>query len=195
MPTYPKSHVARALGFVALASASLLTSVVHAQSAVDVAPPVYPPPSARWKVFAAGIGTTAVTYGAAVGASYLFPDAPGTGYFRAPIVGPWLALGHSGCAADDPNCSTVITVVRTVLTIVDGIAQAGGLAVAMEGLFMPTQESTPGRRPPPPSAPSPTREPPGASPPTQDAPKNLFFVPTPMTVGTRGIGLGVVGRF
>src|SRR4051812_34601263 len=69
----------------------------------DLAPPEYPPPSARWGVVAAGLGTTAVAYGAALGASYIYPDVPGTNQLRIPIAGPWLAIAHNGCPADEPD--------------------------------------------------------------------------------------------
>ena len=127
-------------------------------SAPDVAPPEYPPPSARWGVVAAGLGTTAVAYGAALGASYIYPDVPGTNDLRIPIAGPWLAIAHNGCPADEPDCSKTIVVLRSIVSALDGIAQAGGLAIALEGLFMPTEirsyappPATPRAAPPPPS--------------------------------------------
>jgi hypothetical protein len=184
-------------------AAALLGSVAHAQSAPAAAPttdfeePEYPPPSARWKVVVAGLGTTAAFYGAAVGSSYIFTDTPGINQMRVPVVGPWLAIGNGGCPAGD-DCSTALAVVRIVLTALDGAAQAGGLAVALEGMFMPTQEWIAPRAPA--GAPAAPGAPPApAAPPTTPSPsngdKNLFLLPTPMTVGSGGIGVGVVGRF
>jgi len=161
-------------------------------SAPDVAPPEYPPPSARWGVVAAGLGTTAVAYGAALGASYIYPDVPGTNDLRIPIAGPWLAIAHNGCPADEPDCSKTIVVLRSIVSALDGIAQAGGLAIALEGLFMPTEIRS---YAPPPATPRAAPPPPSAPPSPSQGEKNLFFLPTPMNMGERGIGVGVVGRF
>jgi hypothetical protein len=121
-----------------------------------------------------------------LGASYAFPDVPGMKDMRIPVVGPWIAVGHSSCGTD-PDCSNVLVVVRTILMALDGAAQAGSLAVMFEGLFMPTQEA-------PALPPSETpRAPPPAKPAPGGSEKNLFFVPGPMTAGS--IGIGVVGRF
>jgi hypothetical protein len=110
-------------------------------------PNAYPPPSARWGLAAVGVGAFAVWYGGAVGFSYIWPDAPGAEHLRTPLVGPWLALGETGCADDDPDCSTFVVVLRAILTTIDGVAQAGGVAAVGEALFMPTVE--PGPTPPP----------------------------------------------
>ena len=101
--------------------------------------PAYPPPYARWAVIGVGLGTTAVAYGAAMGMSYGFPDAPGAHDLRTPIIGPWMAIAHNGCAADEPDCSRVWVVMRTIGTAIGGLAQAGGILVAIEGILMPTQ--------------------------------------------------------
>ncbi|HKQ69003.1 MAG TPA: hypothetical protein VJT73_06680 [Polyangiaceae bacterium] len=158
--------------------------------------PLYPPPSTRWKMFGVGIGTTVAFYGAAVGLSVLYPDEPGFQDLRIPIVGPWMAVANNGCPADEPDCSEVFVVMRTLFGVLDGVAQAGGLAIAAEGLFMPTQVQAPLPNAPSftPKAPSPSTPPP-STPTPSGSDKNLFLLPTPMTVGARGIGLGVVGRF
>jgi hypothetical protein len=183
------------LALASLGSAARAQTPPAATPVVDFEEPEYPPPSARWKVVAAGLGTTAVFYGAALGSSYIFTDTLGVNQLRTPIVGPWLAIGKGGCA-DGDDCSTALAVIRVVLTALDGAAQAGGLAIALEGMFMPTQEWAPPARapsgaPPTPKSPAPTT--PSPSPSNSD--KNLFFLPTPMTVGSGGIGVGIVGRF
>jgi hypothetical protein len=166
------------------------------------APPAYPPPSARWGVIGAGIATSAIFYGAAAGMSYAFPDAPGAQDLRTPIIGPWKAIANNGCAADEPDCSNVWLVMRSVATAIGGIAQAGGILVALEGVFMPTQyapdSAAPTGAPKKKSNdPVPEGEPPPPKP--EDGPKpgdkNLFWMPTPMALGERGVGLGVLGRF
>jgi hypothetical protein len=189
---------------VALALAFFSSSTAWAQNAPAAAPaveyeaPEYPPPSTRWKVVTAGLGTTATFYGAAVAASYIFPESvtPGTSQLRIPVVGPWLAIGKGGCAPGD-DCSTVLAVMRIILTSIDGAAQAGGLAVAVEGIFMPTQEVAPGapRAPSPAPSPGPSTPSPNPSPSPSNGDKNLFWIPTPMAVGSAGVGIGVVGRF
>lgn len=144
---------------------------------------------------AVGLGATAFFYGAAAGVSYAFPDAPGARDLRLPVVGPWLAIAHNGCPADEPDCSPLMVIVRTVLSALDGAAQAGGLAVVMESVFMPTQVSSPASSETAPAAPRPSPTPPPSPEQKPGENKNLFFLPTPMTLGVRGIGVGVVGRF
>ena len=50
-----------------------------------------------------------------------------------------MALSHSGCG-NVSDCSQVIVVIRAIATTIDAIGQASGLAIAAEGLFLPTQE-------------------------------------------------------
>ena len=159
----------------------------------DLAPPEYPPPSARWGVVAAGLGTTAVAYGAALGASYIYPDVPGTNQLRIPVAGPWLAIAHNGCPARRTGLQQNYR--RAALDRERArrdCAQAGGLRDRSRGsvhadrdseLRAPSCDSE--RRLPP--------QPPPSSP--SQGEKNLFFIPTPMNMGERGIGVGVVGRF
>jgi hypothetical protein len=99
----------------------------------------YPPPSARTNLLIAGAATTAAWYGLALGSSYLWPDTVGANDLRIPVAGPWIALGHSGCG-NVADCSKVIVVLRAIATTIDAIGQAGGVAIAAEGLFLPTQE-------------------------------------------------------
>jgi hypothetical protein len=187
-----------ALVVVMVATASRARAEPPAQvEASDSGPPEYPPPSTRWKVAGVGLGAAAAFYGAAAGLSYVYPDEPGMKDLRSPIVGPWIGISHNGCSASEPDCSTVLVAIRSVLMALDGVAQVGSLAVVLEGIFMPTQQvaSTPRTEPRrAPSNPAPTTPPPSTPNPGRGD-KNLFFVPAPMTVGLRGIGLGVVGRF
>ena len=152
--------------------------------------PAYPPPGARWAVIGVGLATTAFFYGAAAGMSYAFPDAPGAKDLRTPIVGPWMAIANNGCPPGE-ECSRVWIVMRSVATAIGGIAQAGGLLVAIEGIFMPTQYAPEASAPRVPKAPSE----PAPSPETPKPGEKLFWIPTPMAVGTAGVGVGVVGRF
>ncbi len=99
----------------------------------------YPPPSARTNLLIAGAATTAAWYGLALGSSYIWPDTVGANDLRIPVAGPWIALGHSGCG-NVSDCSKVIVVIRAIATALDAIGQASGVAIAAEGLFLPTQE-------------------------------------------------------
>jgi len=189
------------LSVLASAAGLLVSSFALAQEELEAELPeiTYPPPGARVAVTLAGLSTTALSYGAALGMSFIYPDSPGAHDLRVPVVGPWIALAHNGCASGEPDCNDLVVILRAVLTAIDGVVQAGGLAIAVEGLLMPTQQ------PPPPSPPRPPAErptgpmrvrpkaPPPAAPP--GAPKDLFLLPTPMTVGMRGVGVGIVGRF
>lgn len=138
-------------------------------------PGEYPRGATQPKLILAGAATTAAWYGAAVGFSYLWPDAPGAEDLRIPVAGPWMALGDTGCADDNPNCSTFTVVLRAVLTAIDGVGQAGGLAVVIEGLFLPTAPDVPVRD---------TRKPPA-----------LRLRPVPVAIGKDTLGFGVVGQF
>ena len=183
------------LALVAVTTTAAFASTARAQSTATAAPtvepeiPDYPPPSTRWKVAGVGLVAAGVFYGAGAGLSYLYPDVPGMTDLRKPVIGPWQGIVHGGCGSD-LDCSTVLVVVRGVLMALDGAAQAGSLAVMLEGLFMPTQEP-PARPAGEPDAPIP--------PPKKPAPggddKNLFFLPMPLTVGQGGVGVGIVGRF
>jgi hypothetical protein len=179
---------------ILMASASLVafSPKAHAEppageTDVDVEAPDYPPPSTRWKVAGVGLLAGAAFYGMGVGVSYLYPDVPGTKDLRTPVVGPWIALSHNGCGSD-LDCTNVLVAARAVLMVLGGAAQAGSIGVVLEGLFMPTQE--------PPAAPALPRAPaPAPRKPAPGGEKNLFFIPTPMTIGAGGVGLGVVGTF
>jgi hypothetical protein len=134
------------------------------------------------------LASGAVFYGIGAGLSFAYPDVPGMKDLRIPVAGPFIGAAHSNCGTD-PDCSDVLAIFRTVLMVLDGAAQAGSVAVILEGLFMPTQEA--------PAVPA--TEAPRAPPPAKPAPggseKNLFFVPGPATVGGGGVGLTIIGRF
>ena len=108
----------------------------------------YPPSDVRWKLVGGGVAFTGVMWGASYLAASQWPDAsPGIGALKVPVVGPWVALFQNECPASDPSCGAILYV-RAILEIVDGLAQAGGLAVAAEGLFITTESSKPERRRP-----------------------------------------------
>ncbi len=153
-----------------------------------------PPPSARWKLVLGGVATTAGFYAIAQPFSYAWPDVPGGTDLRIPVVGPWMAIADSGCAADNPGCSKVWMVTRAVLTAIDGLGQAGGLAIAFEGIFLPTstRPEQPSTSPGIPQRRS-TDQPPERNKPAE--PEKIFLAPSPMAVGQAGVGVGVFGVF
>jgi len=161
------------IAIVAIGTASHAQSADAARAPAEKPAPEYPPPSTRWTLMAGGILTTGFFYGAAAGVSYAFPDAPGAKDLRIPVAGPWLAIANTGCAADDPDCSGLWVALRTIITAIDGVAQAGGVGIFLEGVFLPTQEPAPATKPA----------------------KSFSFVAAPTALGSRGIGLGVSGQF
>lgn len=111
---------------------------------IEYHPAELPPDAARSRVLLVGLALTAGWYGAAVGTSYLWPDAPNAKDLRLPVVGPWMALGDVGCGPRESSaCDTVPVIFRTTLAIVSGVGQAGGLFAIVEGLLMDTGPSLP----------------------------------------------------
>jgi hypothetical protein len=103
----------------------------------------YPPSSVRVGLLAGGVGLLGMSYGLTAMSSRLWPGVPGADAMLVPIAGPWVALGQSGCAADDTDGCTGILVVRTILLVLDGLAQAGSVGLIGEGLFMTTEADAP----------------------------------------------------
>lgn len=143
-----------------LAFASLsVASAAHAQTAViqplDAPRPIdtvvgvpvaseapvvhYPPPLVRLKLIAFGLLITGGAWGASFGTATNWPTVPGSAQLKIPIVGPWIALGKSGCAPEDPGCSAGTVGVRGALYVLDGIAQIAGLALITEAIVMKTE--------------------------------------------------------
>jgi hypothetical protein len=98
----------------------------------------YPPSSVRAALLGVGFGLTAASYGAGMACGFGWDDVPGADALKVPVVGPWIALGQSGCAPDQDECDAML-VLRTILTVLDGLGQIGGLGLAAEGLFMTTE--------------------------------------------------------
>lgn len=179
-----RSSFVRPLAGLALGCAlGLGAPAAHADEPVpptDVDPDLYPPSGTQLPLAAVALGTTAVWYGAAVGFSYLWPDAPGADDLRIPVAGPWMALADTGCADDDPGCSMFTVVIRAILTTIDAVGQTGGVLVAAEAAFLPTQEpAAPRRR----ARPRLRRE------------QSLRLTPAPMLTGRDGLGIGLSGQF
>ncbi len=126
----------------------------------------YPPTSTRWKVMGGGLGLTALGYGLSYFSATQNPKVPGLNDLKIPIVGPWIAIGHSGCANIStpgllqlkPPAATPATVTvfstpngdcgsalafRGILLVVDGLMQAGGLGLILTGILMKTEAKRP----------------------------------------------------
>jgi hypothetical protein len=144
-----------------------------------------PPPGAGVTHIVAGAATTVVSYGLALGASYLFEpqDLNGTKDLRIPIAGPWMALSKTGCPTSEPDCSTAPLVVGAILMIFNGVVQAGGLGIIGEGLFLKTASTRPAAQ----KAQS------GQAPGRYAAQATVRAVP--LNFGKDGVGLGVIGTF
>ncbi|HXK17013.1 MAG TPA: hypothetical protein VNG33_04395 [Polyangiaceae bacterium] len=134
-----------------------------------------PPPSARVNLIITGATTTLVSYGLALGASYLWTadDLNGSKDLRIPVAGPWLALGKTGCSNNDPGCSKPLLVIGALLQVLDGVVQAGGLGIVGEGLFLNTSSSR-------------------SAPRKAEGPRVQAL---PLNFEKGGVGLGVVGTF
>ncbi len=140
---------ARALACALILSAPL-ASAGEPEPVIEYYPDQAPPPSTRLTVLGIGALTAAVSYGAALGASYAFDTDPYASDLRIPVVGPWIKLGHTQLcpstttAADtsEPLCSNVSQVMGAVLVGVDGILQAGSIALLIEGIFLPTRKDS-----------------------------------------------------
>ena len=167
----------RPLALATLTLALAAASVANAEEpsalpapATSAAPEVrYPPPSVRPKLIVGGLAISGLAYAAAFGAAASWPEVPGSAQLKIPFAGPWLALGQSGCAADDPDCGAKIYL-RGVLYVIGGIAQLAGLGLIGEGIFMKTEA------------------------PRQSKSLALSLQPVPM-VTARFTGLGLVGSF
>jgi hypothetical protein len=170
-----------------LASGAALSSLLAPALAVAEEPTIdqieyhpaeLPPDGARTRVILVGVALTAGWYGAAIGTSYLWPDAPNASDLRLPVIGPWKALGSTGCGSRESDCSTVTVIGRTALAVVSGVGQAGGLFAIVEGLLMDTGSNAP-----------PTKT--GSS---SDSGRASSWAAAPVVLSD-GAGIELVGRF
>jgi hypothetical protein len=74
---------------------------------------------------------------------------PGSSQLGIPVAGPWIALGKSGCASDEPNCGSAKIGLRAFAFTVDGIVQAAGVALIIQGLVMKTEPPGTAKKPSP----------------------------------------------
>ena len=97
------------------------------------------------------------------------------------MVGPWIALGQSGCAPDEESCGGALAL-RSILTTLDGIVQLAGLALAAEGIFMTTEaEEASGEQ--------------AARPKADASTAPILQLGLAPVIGPTVVGVGVSGRF
>lgn len=101
-----------------------------------------PPPSARTKLLLVGAGVTTAFYLPVLGASYIWSDAAGAAESRIPVAGPWMQLTKTKTCARDPDapasCNDFGRIFGAILLALDGIGQAGGVAIMAQSLFIRT---------------------------------------------------------
>lgn len=160
-----------------------------------------PPGSVRLYTALGGLGFTTAMWGLNYGLSYAYESNPGMTDLRVPVAGPWMALANNHCV---DGCGFGFYFSQ-VYYVIAGLAQAGGLGVALESVLVPTASKNDPPRPtikPPPLE----REPDGAPPPSPSpspsptptpGPSNqpLFYVPMPIHIGQAGVGVGWGGLF
>jgi len=135
------AFAAIALAYAAPASAQDERASPSEDEAVPALKQDLPPPSARWNVAVTGLGITAAWYGAALVPSFAWQTGPWAPKLRIPIVGPWMALPEFKCGAHHYPCGAPLVAVRGILAGLDGVGQIGGLAIALESLFLPVRRS------------------------------------------------------
>jgi hypothetical protein len=149
-----RSLLAPAVGLTVLLASVLQPARAWAEEpsvAVADAPrpadePTSPEPGTSGRLALTGGALLVGWYGLGVGASFAFKDEPWAKSMRIPVAGPFMALTDVRCQKDDPDCTTPLVVVRSVLAVIDGVGQVGGLGVLLESLLVQS-ESPP---PPPP---------------------------------------------
>ncbi len=183
---------------------SLLIALVAPGAARAADPPVraehqesdqLPPPSVRLPLVLGGLGFTAGWWGAGAGSAFLANGDPAWDHLKKPVIGPFQAIFAQSCSDD---CGVMHYFSYPWFAFL-GLAQVGGLGIALEGLIVPTR--APGANP---VRQSPVRHdtPPAdvpdapARPDTPAAPaKPMFFLPTPVPMGKGGFGLSMGGMF
>ena len=118
-----------------------LVGVPVSPEATDAPARRYPPPIVRLELAGIGLLITGGAWAASFATGQNWPTVPGASDLKIPIVGPWIALGKSGCATDETDCDGAGAKigVRAALYMLDGIAQIAGLALIAEAIVMKTE--------------------------------------------------------
>jgi hypothetical protein len=164
---------AGALAYAAPAAAQEERAASTEDDSMPAPKPDLPPPSARWNLALTGLGITAAFYGAALVPSFGWQTGPWAPELRIPIVGPWLAMPDFKCGRHHYACGAPLVAVRGILAGLDGVGQIGGLAVALESVFLPVRRSDRAGR--------------------LEAP-HAWVRPVPFFAGKDTVGIGVVGE-
>ena len=98
----------------------------------------YPPSSVRFGLVGGGLVALGMPYGIGALCASAWPEVPGSDWLYAPVIGPWVAFAQNDCAPDDSDCGAIM-VLRGVLYVLSGLAQAGGVGLMGEGLLMTTE--------------------------------------------------------
>lgn len=182
---------------------SLVVALVAPSAAEAADPPVraehhesdqLPPSSVRLPLVLGGLGFTAGWWGAGAGSAFLAGDDPAWNELKTPVIGPFRAIRAQSC--DD--CGFLHYFSYPWFAFL-GLAQVGGLGVALEGLIVPTRAGgvNPVRQSPVRTDAPPADAP--AAPARPDSPsapaKPMFFLPAPVPMGKSGFGLAVGGLF
>lgn len=187
-----------------LTTASLSIALLASSSASASDPPVrpeqresdqLPPSSVRLPLVLGGLAFTTGWWGAGAGSAFLAGDDPAWNELKKPIIGPFRAIGAQSC--DD--CGFLHYFSYPWFAFL-GLAQVGGLGVALEGLIVPTRSGgspNPVRQSPVRPETMPSEEPGVPSrPETPTSPsKPMFFIPAPVPMGKGGVGLSIGGMF
>jgi hypothetical protein len=166
------AFAAAALAYAAPAAAEN-EDATSEEEAAPAPKPDLPPPSARWNVAVTGLGITAAWYGAALAPSFAWQTGPWAPKLRIPLVGPWMAMPDFKCGTHHYACGAPLVAVRGILAGLDGVGQIGGLAIALESLFLPVRRSDHAGR--------------------LEAP-HAWVRPVPFFAGKDTIGVGFVGE-
>jgi len=102
----------------------------------------YPPPGTRTRLALTGLGVFGVWYGVAVAQSFGWKDAPGHEHLLIPVVGPWMTIAQAGCG-NETDCTSVLVVVRSIISGIASVGQLGGLAILGEAAFMRSERPQP----------------------------------------------------
>jgi hypothetical protein len=98
----------------------------------------YPPSSVRFGLVGGGLVALGIPYGIGALCASAWDDVPGSEWLYAPVIGPWVAFAKNDCAPGDSGCGAIM-VMRGVLYVLSGLAQAGGVGLMGEGLLMTTE--------------------------------------------------------
>ncbi len=118
-------------------------SAIHTIAAPDEVEAMrYPPSSVRFGLVGGGLVALGIPYGIGALCASAWDDVPGSEWLYAPVIGPWVAFVKNDCAPDDSGCGAIM-VMRGVLYVLGGLAQAGGVGLLGEGLLMTTEADQP----------------------------------------------------